>query len=164
MEDFVYIGKIVNTHGIKGEVRLMSKFSKKEKVFIKGMTIYVGRNKEKCIITGYRKHKCFDMITLDGYYNINDVLKFKGALVYVNRCDLNMMDEEYLPSDLINLPVYRNDEKIATVIELEEITDKNSVLWIFYNDKKVAIPFNDNFVKVDIKNKKVNINVIEGML
>ena len=71
MQDFVYIGKIVNTHGIKGELRLLSKFSYKERVFVKGMTIYIGRNKEKEEIVSYRHHKCFEMITLKGYSNIN---------------------------------------------------------------------------------------------
>jgi len=164
VEDFIYIGKIVNTHGIKGELRLLSKFTHKERVFVKGMTIYIGRNKEECEITGYRHHKCFEMITLKGYNNINDVLKYKGALCYVKRSDLHLEVDEYLNDDLIDLDVYKDGKKIGSVIKLEEITDKNSVLWIFYNNKEVAIPFNDNFVKVDIVNKRVDISVIEGML
>ena len=164
MQDFVYIGKIVNTHGIKGELRLLSKFSYKERVFVKGMTIYIGRNKEVCEITSYRHHKCFEMITLKGYTNINEVLKYKGALVYVDRLDLELSSKEYLIDDLINLPVFKDNEEIASVIKLEEITDKNSVLWISYNNKEVAIPFNDNFVKVDIENKRIDVSLIEGML
>lgn len=164
MDDFVYIGKIVNTHGIKGEIRLLSNFSYKERVFVKNMTIYIGRNKEKEVINSYRHHKCFEMITLKGYDNINQVLKYKGALCYIKRCDLKLSNSEYLPDELIGLPVYKNGEEIAKVLKLEEITDKNSVLWILYNDREVAIPFNDNFVNVDIENKIVNINVIEGML
>ena len=42
---YIYIGKIVNTHGIKGEVRLLSNFKFKDKVFKKGMTIYIGKDK-----------------------------------------------------------------------------------------------------------------------
>lgn len=164
MQDFVYIGKIVNTHGIKGELRLLSKFSYKERVFVKGMTIYIGRNKEKEEIVSYRHHKCFEMITLKGYTNINEVLKYKGALVYVDRNDLKLSVKEYLNDDLIGLPVFKDGEKIASVIKLEEITDKNSVLWIDYNDREVAIPFNDNFVSVDIEDKRIDVNLIEGML
>ena len=40
----VKIGKIVNTHGIKGELRLLSKFPYKDKVFIKDMPIYIDKN------------------------------------------------------------------------------------------------------------------------
>ena len=43
--NYVYIGKIVNTHGIRGEVRLLSNFRYKDKVFIKNMNIYIGKDK-----------------------------------------------------------------------------------------------------------------------
>lgn len=164
MDEFVYIGKIVNTHGIKGEIRILSKFSHKKNVFVNGMNIYIGRNKEKEEIVSYRHHKCFEMITLKGYDNINDVLKYKGALCYVKRSDLNLSVNEYLNDDLIGLDVYNDGKLIGSVVKLEEITDMNSVLWILYNDRQVPIPFNDNFVKVDIVNKKVDISVIEGMI
>ena len=50
MEEYIYIGKIVNTHGIKGEIRILSDFEKKDSVFVVGMPIYIGRKKEKEII------------------------------------------------------------------------------------------------------------------
>ena len=88
MEQFVWIGKIVNTHGIKGEIRILSDFSQKEKVFQKNFPIYIGKKKEKEVITSYRHHKNFEMITMAGYTDINQVLKYKGLSVYVKREDL----------------------------------------------------------------------------
>ena len=85
----IKIGKIVNTHGIKGELRLLSKFPYKDKVFINNMTIYIDK-KDKEIINTYRKHKNFDMITLKDYNNINEVLKYKGKNVYVNDSDIKL--------------------------------------------------------------------------
>ena len=41
--EYIVIGKIVNTHGIKGEVRLLSNFKYKEKVFVPKFTIYIGK-------------------------------------------------------------------------------------------------------------------------
>ena len=47
---YVLIGKIVNTHGLKGEVRILSSFKYKDKVFKNGMKVYIGKNKiEECI-------------------------------------------------------------------------------------------------------------------
>ena len=54
---YIAIGKIVNTHGIKGEVRLLSSFKFKNKVFKKDMPIYIGNTKKKEIINSYRPHK-----------------------------------------------------------------------------------------------------------
>lgn len=42
---YLYIGKLVNTHGIKGEVRLISNFKHKSKVFVPGFKFYVGKEK-----------------------------------------------------------------------------------------------------------------------
>lgn len=47
MSEWICIGKIVNTHGIKGELRILSDFDKKEKVFQPQFTIYIGIEKEK---------------------------------------------------------------------------------------------------------------------
>ena len=46
-DDLVYIGKIVNTHGIKGELRLLSDFKYKDRVFLQGRRIYIGDEHKK---------------------------------------------------------------------------------------------------------------------
>ena len=56
---YVLIGKLVNTHGLKGEVRILSQFKYKNKVFIPGMKIYIGKDKVCEEITSYRHHKIF---------------------------------------------------------------------------------------------------------
>ena len=60
--EYVYIGKIVNTHGIKGELRIISDFDKKEIVFKPGFAFYLGDFKKKEIVNSYRRHKNFDRI------------------------------------------------------------------------------------------------------
>ena len=78
--DKVYIGKIVNTHGIKGEVRILSDFLYKDKAFKVGTNIIIDEVTYK--ITSYRKHKQFDMVTLDGFNDINQVLFLMKKKVY----------------------------------------------------------------------------------
>ena len=74
--NLVLIGKVVNTHGIKGELRLLSDFEFKSRIFKSNSKIYI--DNQEFIINSYRFHKIFDMITLNGYANINDVLFLKG--------------------------------------------------------------------------------------
>ena len=59
--ELIKIGKIVNTHGIKGELRILSKFPYKEKIFIKNMKLYIDKKDIETINT-YRKHKNFDIV------------------------------------------------------------------------------------------------------
>lgn len=158
----IKIGKIVNTHGIKGELRLLSKFPYKDKVFINNMTIYIDK-KDKEIINTYRKHKNFDMITLKGYNNINEVLKYKGKNVYVNDSDIKLDNNKYLDEELIGLNVIYEDNNKGTIVDIERY-DKTVLFNIKNNDKEYLIPYNDNLIdKIDITNKKIYIKDIKGL-
>ena len=72
--NLVYVGKIVNTHGIKGEVKIISDFEYKDQIFKIGNKIFV--DDETLEINSYRVHKNYDMITLKGFNDINEVLKY----------------------------------------------------------------------------------------
>lgn len=158
--DYIYIGKIVNTHGIKGEIRIISNFKYKNLVFKKDFNIYIGNEKFKEVINSYRVHKKFDMITLKEITNINDVIKYKGLNVYIDRNSLNdvIFDEDY-----IGLDVYTNKfvGKITEIIK-GKIQD---ILVIENEDKRYLVPKIDQFVKnIDFINNKIVINNIKGLI
>lgn len=158
--DLVYVGKIVNTHGIKGELRIRSDFEKKELVFKVGNKIII--DKEEHIIRTYRYHKIFDMITIDEYDNINDVLEFVGKNVYVSRDSLKLKKEDYLLSDLIGLNVVFNDTVYGVVKDYSN--DLNPLLQIEY-EKNYFIPIKGNYIKnVDLINKRIFVEDIEGLI
>ena len=116
--NYICIGKIVNTHGIKGEIRILSNFDYKDKIFIKGFKLYIGSSKEKVTINIYRHHKCFDMCLFEEYNYINDVLKFKGQKVYINREDLILNETEILDNDLIGLDAFYNDNRLGKITDI----------------------------------------------
>ena len=158
----IKIGKIVNTHGIKGELRLLSKFPYKDKVFINNMKIYIDK-KDIEIINTYRKHKNFDMITLKGYSNINEVLKYKGKYAYVDNNDIVLDNNKYLDEDLIGLNVIYEDNDKGIITDIERY-DKTVLFNIKGNDKEYLIPYNDNLIdKIDINDKKIYIKDIKGL-
>lgn len=164
-KDYILIGKIVNTHGIKGELRLLSDFKYKEKVFLQNRKIYIGDEKHEEMIKTYRHHKIFDMITLYGYDNINEVLKYKNKNVYVKRNDLEFDKEEFLDEDLINLSVIFNNQEVGHVLAIRQINPKSKVIEAIINDKLTLIPYHNDFIKeVDLDNKKIEMNLIEGMI
>ena len=88
--DYIYIGDIVNTHGIKGELRILSDFKYKDKIFIHDFKLYVGRSKELLTIDTYRKHKEYDMVKFYEVEDINDAIAYKGDKVYINRNDIKI--------------------------------------------------------------------------
>ncbi len=164
-EEYIYIGKIVNTHGIKGELRLLSNFKYKNKVFLENRKIYIGDEKKEEMIKSYRHHKIFEMITLYGYDNINEVLIFLNKNVYIKKNDLNLGDKEFLDEDLINLSVIFNNKEVGHVVAIRQINPKNKIIEAVINDKVTMIPYHEDFIlNVDLENKKIELNLIEGMI
>ena len=158
--DLVYVGKIVNTHGIKGELRIKSDFEKKDLVFKVGGKIII--DKEEHIIRSYRVHKVFDMITIDELDNINDVLCYVGKNVYDSRDSLKLSKKDYLLSDLIGLNVVFNDKVYGIVKDYSN--DVNPLLQIEY-DTNYFIPINSNYIiDVDLENKKIIVDDILGLI
>lgn len=160
--EYVYIGKIVGTHGIKGEIRLISNFDKKDKVFVIGNAIYIGNEKTKMIINSYRVHKKYDMITLDGIDDINDVLKYKGFKVYVLRSDLNL-DDDYILDDLIGMTIV-SDGKIYGIVEDIFDNNGNTLLQVSF-EKKYYIPYNSDYIKrVVLESKIIDVENVKDLI
>ena len=152
----VYIGKYVNTHGLKGEIKILSDFEYKDKVFRIGNSIYIENNKYK--INSYRVHKGYDMVTLDGISNINDIESLKGSNVYIDNDEYNF---EYVYSDLIGFSIYDNDYR-GEVIDIVK-SKLYPMLKVKYN-KEYMIPYIDNFIdKVDLESKKIYIKYMKGL-
>ena len=159
---YIYIGDIVNTHGIKGELRILSDFKYKDKVFVNDFCLYVGRNKELLTIDTYRTHKEYDMVKFYEVEDINDAIAYKGDKVYINKNDIKI--DGYFNEDLIGLDVYGNDILLGQV---EKIITNNSqeLLVIKNNDNKHLIPYVKEFIKkIDLDNKRIDINLIEGLI
>lgn len=153
---FIYIGKVTNTHALKGEIRILSNFEFKNKVFTKGFKLYVGHLKTEETIETYRRHKQFDMVKFVGIDNINDIIKYKGASVFINEEDLNLSDDEILVEELIGMKVYNDDSLVGNITEYREDNGNKNIR---VNDK--LIPFNKDFIsKIDKQNKEIHFHDI----
>lgn len=160
--ELVYIGDVVNTHGLKGEVRLLSDFKYKEQVFNKGNVLYVGYDKVPLTINSYRKHKMFDMLTFKDISTIDDVIRYKGDKVYINRADFKFPG--LIDVDIIGLDVYSEKKYIGKVKSILK-NMVHDILVVEDGENKNMIPFVDEFVvNVDLEDKKIVIKTIEGLI
>lgn len=158
---YIKVGTIVNTHALKGEVRIISNFEYKDRVFKINNTLYIGMSKSEEVIETYRVHKNFDMVKFKGIDNITDVLKFKGSAVYVNIDDLKLKDDEILIEELLGMSVIVNNKLLGSITDY---IDNNGNKLVVVNNK--YIPYNKDLIeKIDKINRKVyykNIDYIVG--
>lgn len=163
--EYILIGKIVDTHGIKGELRIKSNFEYKDRIFKEGFNLYIGKSKVKEIISSYRHHKEYDMVTFQEYNNINQVLKYLKEDVYILKEDLDLQKDDYLEEDLIGMDVLVDKKEVGKVLSIINASPTNRVMEISYYDKKILIPYHRDFImNIDLQNRKIEVKLIKGMI
>lgn len=156
--NLIKIGHVSNTHGLKGEIRILSNFKFKNNAFKISNKLYI--MKDELEINSYRKHKEYDMVTFKGIDSIEDVLIYKGEDVFIDRDTLEY--DGYLDEDLIGLNVYNENKLMGKVVEILR-SNAHDIL-VIENGKRHMVPNISEFVKnVDLENKKIDINYIKGL-
>ncbi|MDY0405903.1 ribosome maturation factor RimM [Virgibacillus sp. 179-BFC.A HS] len=169
-EEFYNIGKIVNTHGIRGDVKVLriTDFSQR---FAVGEKVYVQDSKGQLhafVIDEHRVHKGFDLLHFEGVNNINDVEQFKGNYIKIAASQQTALEEgEYYYHEIIGCEVFRIDsgEKIGIITEI--LSPGANDVWVVKQPrgKEILIPYIDDIVKqVNPGDKKVIIEPMEGLL
>ncbi|PLT30085.1 ribosome maturation factor RimM [Peribacillus deserti] len=171
MDKWFNVGKIVNTHGIRGEVRVISKTDFAEERYKSGNKLYFFAEKSKepmeLTVKSHRTHKNFDLLTFEEFNNVNQVESLKGGLLKVPESQLHDLEEgEFYYHQIIGCMV--------STLEGEEIGKISEVLAPGANDvwvvrgkrgKDILIPYIDEIVKeIDIDNKQIKILPMEGLL
>lgn len=157
----VYIGKVVKPHGIKGEIRILSDFPFKNKVFVIGNKLMI--NDIEYEIKSYRVHKGYDMVTLDDFSDINEIMFLLKQDVYFDKDKLLLGDDEILDEELMMYTVLTTDNKKGIIKEIFKASSSNKIIRVMF-DHEVLIPLNSPIIKKIDKNKKeVYVELIEGM-
>lgn len=159
--DKVYIGKVVSTHGIKGEIRILSDFEYKDKVFIVGKKLII--DDKDYVIKSFRHHKNFEMVTLNDYNDINEVLFLMKKKVYILDSDLELLDDEVLDDELMTFKVISTDGRVGSVEEVFFASENNKIIRVNL-EKEILIPMKSPMIKEIRKDKKeIVIELISGM-
>ena len=155
----LYIGKIVNTHGIKGELRIKDNLtiSQKKEIFKVGSNLIIDDKHYK--ITSYRTHKDYDMVTFLGFNNINEVLFLKGKKVYKSSDEINLSEEDILDSELVTYKVKTTDDLEGEILSVEETGNNYKILRLLINKKQVLVPYHKDFVIINSKDKEILVKI-----
>lgn len=165
----IEIGKIINTHGIKGELKIISSTDFEEERFAVGnrVNIQFGKDLIPMEVASFRRHKGCLLVAFKDLLNINFVEKYKGCVISVDSDDLQELDEdEVYFYQLVDCKVIDEEHnELGTVVEIIE-TSAHDILRIRNDERKdVLIPYVDAFiVDVDVDEKVITVHLIEGFV
>lgn len=168
MSNLVSIGKILNFHGIKGEVK-MGFSAGKEDLIKKLKQVYIFQNNIKLTydVLSVRFHKNFAIIKFKQINSVNEVMEIKGLLVHITEDMLKskLEKDEFLIKDLVGLVAFDTDgNKLGVVADIGENKASNLIEIQKANGLKFMVPFVKEWVPVvDLDNQKIVINMIEGI-
>ena len=169
MDELISIGKILNFHGIKGEVKLG--YTKGKETQIQNLkTVYISKDGKDEVLTveSVRFHKQHALVKFKEVNSINEVEEIKGKEVRILKkvAEDFLTNDEFLVSDLIGMKVLNSDEEhIGTVDEVGSNGASESLEIKDANGKKHLVPFVKQLVPfVDLKTKTIVINDIEGLI
>jgi 16S rRNA processing protein RimM len=170
MAKFVSVGKILNFHGIKGEAKVgcskgqLEFFLSLDVVYLKENDTYTPLN-----IVSAKPHKNVVIVKFDSINSINELLPLKGSLLFVDESVIRdtLQEDEFLIDELVGLSVFDNSDgkKLGFIVGVSN-NGASDLISVKTNSKKIClVPFVKAIVPVvDIQNKKIMINNLEGLL
>ncbi|HGI2763098.1 TPA: ribosome maturation factor RimM [Streptococcus agalactiae] len=167
--EYFNVGKIVNTQGLQGEMRVLSVTEFVEERFKKGQVLALFDEKNQFVmdieIASHRKQKNFDIIKFKGMYHINDIEKYKGFTLKVAEDQLSdLKDGEFYYHEIIGLDVYEGEELIGKIKEILQ-PGANDV-WVVerHGKRDLLLPYIPPVVlEVDLSNQRVQVELMEGL-
>jgi len=170
MLQYFEIGKIVNTHGVRGEVKVIpltddpKRYNKLKSAYISSE---ISDNMPKYNFEGVKYQKNFVILKIKEINDANEAEKLKGKFVIINREDaVKLPKDSFFICDLIDCEVYdENDNRLGVLTNVLQ-TGSNDVFVVRdENRKEILIPALKSVVKdVSIENKKITVELPQGLI
>lgn len=162
MEKQAYIdaGRIVNTHGVQGEVKIEvwldspAMLKRCARVFLSGA--------EKKIVSA-REHKGFLIAALEGVTDVNAAMALKNRVVQIARADVRLPKGAFFLQDIIGAAVV--DERGREIGTLEEVLElPRQRVYVVRGEREHLIPAVPEFIlNTDVEAQRITVRLIEGM-
>lgn len=168
----IKIGKIVNTFGIRGQVKVVADTDFPEQRFAQGAILYVMKDADKLAqleVDKAQVHKGTYLLSFKGYDNINQVEQFKNLWLAIDPEDQHELEEDaYYHHQIIGLKINTLDGTYLGKVKEILVLGSNDV-WVIQRPepgkKDVLIPFIDDVVKqIDLTQGKITIDLMEGLV
>lgn len=162
-KEYLEAGKIVTTHGIRGEVKIMP-YCDSPELLCEFDRLFIGKDHEEIAVERSRVFKSMVIAKLEGVDTPEEAEKLRNKLLYMHRDDLELDEDTYFIQDLIGIEVRDADSdfvygRITDVMQ----TGANDV-YVISGDREYLVPaIADVVVSTDIDGGVMTIRPLEGL-
>lgn len=153
-------GQIVNTHGIRGEVKIVP-WADSPEFLCQFSTLYIdGKPLE---VRSARVHKGNIIALLEGINDVNEAMLLKNKVVCIDRDDADLPEGSFFLADIIGLDVI--DEEGNKLGQLKEVLSPSiQQIYVVEGEREIMIPVVDEFIlETNIPEGYIKVHLIEGM-
>ncbi|MBO5066471.1 MAG: 16S rRNA processing protein RimM [Clostridia bacterium] len=166
IKEYLEIGQIVSTHGIRGEIRLNPwcdgpEFVKKFKTLYRD-----DKGNMPFKVLSCRPHGNVAVIKLEGVDTVETARALKNTVLYMKRSDVNLPAGKWFISELIGCDVLDADDNSVVYGKIKDIDSgaANDIWYIETPEKEVLIPaIKDVVIRCDVAEDKVYIRPLKGL-
>ena len=160
MKEFLDCGQIVNTHGVRGEVRIVP-WADSPDFLCQFSTLYLDGAPRKVLSS--RVHKGSVIVKLDGVDTVEEAMLLRDKTVQINRADAKLPEGTFFLADIIGLNVV--DEEGRTLGKLKEVLFPSvQQVYVVEGEREIMIPAVPEFIlETNITDGYIKVRLIEGM-
>lgn len=158
-QKYLEAGEIVNTHGIRGEVKILPWCDGPE--FLKAFkTFYIDEKTYK--VCASRIHKNMLLCQLEGVEDVSVAQTFKGKVIKIDRDSAKIAEGRVFIADLIGLPVFADGTQIGILKDV--YTGPANDVYMVSGEKEYMIPAVSEFLlDVNVDEGYIKVKLLEGM-
>lgn len=161
LNQYLEAGKIVGTHGVRGEVKIQPWANSPE--FLCAFPALYIDNKPVRVLSA-RVHKACVIVLFEGINGIDGAVLLKNKTVFIDRNDANLKDGEHFLADLIGLSAVdvQTGEILGKIAEILPLNPND--VYVIKGAREILVPAVPDFVKeINVEAGRVTFRLLEGM-
>ena len=165
----VIVGKIVNTCGLKGEVKVINSSSFVNERYKKTSVLTVINDSknicEKVTVSGFRTNNKFIYLKFKEINSIEEAERFKESELVIDGDNLERIDEDtFYHYELLNMKVYYGGNVLGIITEIYD-NGAQDLIRVQSDEINVLVPFLDEFIEsIDVENKTIHLKNLGGLV
>ena len=167
-DDFIVIGRVTRTHGVHGEVRVHPYTNEADSLGQYDRLYFQVPNEEREIyrIDGFRPHKNFALLKINGVHGKESAQRFLGAEILIKRDWMPPLEpDEYYWTDLVGLKIIDQEGRDLGYVKRLQSTGADDLLVFERDQEEYYLPFREEIIRsVDLSAGRISASPPPGLL